>query len=194
LAVHRAVARVCGREGGAERRQLGKQGNRQKNGKRKGDRTKKQPHADNYITQNNRVKRKSNAANKQCYDSSSERRPLRARGDDSHRSILSRENAAVSLPEIQTRTQFTRENIIDDYRIAVQSRHASLIGRTEALTGKAKFGIFGDGKEVAQLAWARAFRRGDWRSGYYRDQTFMLALGAGTLDEFFAQLYADADV
>ena len=62
------------------------------------------------------------------------------------------------------------------------------------LTGKAKFGIFGDGKEVAQLALARAFRKGDWRSGYYRDQTLMFALGIGTLDEFFAQLYADTDV
>jgi pyruvate/2-oxoglutarate/acetoin dehydrogenase E1 component/TPP-dependent pyruvate/acetoin dehydrogenase alpha subunit len=100
----------------------------------------------------------------------------------------------VSTPETQTRTQFTRESIIEDYRVAVRSRHASLIGRKEVLTGKAKFGIFGDGKEVAQLAWARAFRRGDWRSGYYRDQTFMLALGAGTLEEYFAQLYADADV
>jgi pyruvate/2-oxoglutarate/acetoin dehydrogenase E1 component/TPP-dependent pyruvate/acetoin dehydrogenase alpha subunit len=93
-----------------------------------------------------------------------------------------------------TRTQFTRESIIEDYRVAVRSRHASLVGRREVLTGKAKFGIFGDGKEVPQLAWARAFRRGDWRSGYYRDQTFMLATGAGTLDEFFAQLYAHADV
>ncbi|HVR38167.1 MAG TPA: thiamine pyrophosphate-dependent enzyme [Thermoanaerobaculia bacterium] len=94
----------------------------------------------------------------------------------------------------QTRTQFTRESIIDDYRIAVRSRQASLLGRREVLTGKAKFGIFGDGKEVAQLAWARAFRKGDWRSGYYRDQTLMFALGIATLDEFFAQLYADADV
>jgi 2-oxoisovalerate dehydrogenase E1 component len=100
----------------------------------------------------------------------------------------------VSTSEIQTRTQFTRESIIDDYRVAVRSRHASLIGRKEVLTGKAKFGIFGDGKEVAQLAWARAFRKGDWRSGYYRDQTFMLSLGAASLDEFFAQLYADANV
>jgi pyruvate/2-oxoglutarate/acetoin dehydrogenase E1 component/TPP-dependent pyruvate/acetoin dehydrogenase alpha subunit len=96
--------------------------------------------------------------------------------------------------QTETRTQFTRESIIDDYRVAVRSRHASLIGRKEVLTGKAKFGIFGDGKEVAQLAWARAFRRGDWRSGYYRDQTFMLACGAATLEQFFAQLYADADV
>ncbi|HEX6098227.1 MAG TPA: thiamine pyrophosphate-dependent enzyme [Thermoanaerobaculia bacterium] len=97
-------------------------------------------------------------------------------------------------PETLTRTQFTRESIIDDYRTAVRSRHASLIGRREVLTGKAKFGIFGDGKEVAQLAWARAFRKGDWRSGYYRDQTFMFAVGAATLEEFFGQLYAHADV
>ncbi|HEX9162515.1 MAG TPA: thiamine pyrophosphate-dependent enzyme [Thermoanaerobaculia bacterium] len=94
----------------------------------------------------------------------------------------------------QTRTHFTRESILEDYRTAFRSRQASLLGRKEVLTGKAKFGIFGDGKEVAQLAMARAFRRGDWRSGYYRDQTFMLALGIATLDEFFAQLYAHADV
>jgi 2-oxoisovalerate dehydrogenase E1 component len=94
----------------------------------------------------------------------------------------------------QTRTQFTRASIIEDYRIAVRSRQASLLGRREVLTGKAKFGIFGDGKEIAQLAWARAFRKGDWRSGYYRDQTFVFALGIGTLDEFFGQLYADADI
>src|SRR5437588_3500764 len=97
-------------------------------------------------------------------------------------------------PSAQTRTQFTRESILDDYRTAFRSRQASLIGRKEVLTGKAKFGIFGDGKEVAQLAMARAFRKGDWRSGYYRDQTFILATGMGTLDEFFAQLYADTDV
>jgi 2-oxoisovalerate dehydrogenase E1 component len=103
----------------------------------------------------------------------------------------------VSTPEQQTsetRTQFTRESIIEDYRVAMRSRQASLIGRKEVLTGKAKFGIFGDGKEIAQLAWARAFRRGDWRSGYYRDQTFMLAAGMATLDEFFGQLYADTDI
>jgi 2-oxoisovalerate dehydrogenase E1 component len=97
-------------------------------------------------------------------------------------------------PQTQTpRTQFTRESILDDYRVAFRSRQASLIGRREVLTGKAKFGIFGDGKEVAQLALARAFRKGDWRSGYYRDQTLVFALGIGTLDEFFAQLYADTD-
>src|SRR6059058_155384 len=102
----------------------------------------------------------------------------------------------MSTPEYsaEPRTQFTRETILEDYRIAFRSRQASLIGRKEVLTGKAKFGIFGDGKEVAQLAMARAFRKGDFRSGYYRDQTFMLASGAATLDEFFAQLYADADI
>jgi len=102
----------------------------------------------------------------------------------------------MSTPEQsqQIRTQFTRESIVEDYRVAFRSRQASLIGRKEVLTGKAKFGIFGDGKEVAQLAMARAFRKGDWRSGYYRDQTFILALGMGTLDEFFGQLYANTDV
>src|SRR5947208_16942184 len=92
------------------------------------------------------------------------------------------------------RAQVSRESILEDYRIAFRSRQASLIGRKEVLTGKAKFGIFGDGKEVAQLAMARAFRKGDWRSGYYRDQTFMLATGMATLDELFALLYADVDV
>jgi pyruvate/2-oxoglutarate/acetoin dehydrogenase E1 component/TPP-dependent pyruvate/acetoin dehydrogenase alpha subunit len=96
--------------------------------------------------------------------------------------------------QAETRTQFTKETILDDYRVAFRSRQASLIGRKEVLTGKAKFGIFGDGKEVAQLAMARAFRKGDWRSGYYRDQTFIFATGIGTLEDFFGQLYADADV
>src|ERR1041384_3307673 len=81
--------------------------------------------------------------------------------------------------------------VINDYRIGFESRQASLIGRREVLTGKAKFGIFGDGKEVAQLAMAKAFRAGDWRAGYYRDQTFMFATGMSTLTEFFAQLYAN---
>ena len=91
-------------------------------------------------------------------------------------------------------SHFTKESIVRDYRIAYQSRQASLIGRKEVLTGKAKFGIFGDGKEVAQVAMARAFQRGDFRSGYYRDQTLMLALGLLRIDEFFAQLYADANL
>ncbi len=91
-------------------------------------------------------------------------------------------------------SQFTKESILRDYRIAFQSRQASLIGRREVFTGKAKFGIFGDGKEVAQVALARAFRPGDFRAGYYRDQTLMMALGLLTVEQFFAQLYADPDV
>lgn len=87
-----------------------------------------------------------------------------------------------------------RKIIISDYKIAYESRQASLLGRKEVLTGKAKFGIFGDGKEVAQLAMAKAFKAGDWRSGYYRDQTFMLASGMLTMPEFFAQLYANTDI
>jgi pyruvate/2-oxoglutarate/acetoin dehydrogenase E1 component/TPP-dependent pyruvate/acetoin dehydrogenase alpha subunit len=87
-----------------------------------------------------------------------------------------------------------KEEIIRDYRLAYQSRQASLIGRREVLSGKAKFGIFGDGKELANLAIARAFHKGDWRSGYYRDQTWMFMLGVMNIQEFFAQLYAHADV
>ncbi|GAB4430084.1 MAG: alpha-ketoacid dehydrogenase subunit alpha/beta [Anaerolineales bacterium] len=87
-----------------------------------------------------------------------------------------------------------QKEIVKDYRLAYQSRQVSLIGRREVLSGKAKFGIFGDGKEIPQLAMARAFRKGDWRSGYYRDQTWMFALGTTRIQEFFAQLYAHADV
>jgi pyruvate/2-oxoglutarate/acetoin dehydrogenase E1 component/TPP-dependent pyruvate/acetoin dehydrogenase alpha subunit len=101
---------------------------------------------------------------------------------------------ASESPEAQPVTaQFTAGSILRDYRIAYQSRQMSLLGRKEVLTGKAKFGIFGDGKEVAQVALARAFRKGDFRAGYYRDQTLMMALGLARLDELFAQLYADAD-
>lgn len=81
--------------------------------------------------------------------------------------------------------------VINDYKIACESRQASILGRREVLTGKAKFGIFGDGKEVPQIAMAKAFKNGDWRSGYYRDQTFAFATGISTLKEFFAQLYAN---
>src|SRR5512143_2298948 len=87
-----------------------------------------------------------------------------------------------------------KEEIIKDYRLAYQSRQASLIGRREVLSGKAKFGIFGDGKELANLAIAHAFQKGDWRSGYYRDQTWMFMLGVMNIQEFFAQLYAHADL
>jgi len=86
------------------------------------------------------------------------------------------------------------EEIIKDYRLAYRSRQVSIIGRREVLSGKAKFGIFGDGKEVAQLAIARAFLKGDWRSGYYRDQTWVMALGVLEIGAFFAQLYAHADL
>ncbi|MFT7072730.1 thiamine pyrophosphate-dependent enzyme [Patiriisocius sp. Uisw_017] len=82
-----------------------------------------------------------------------------------------------------------KAEIINDYTIAVTSRECSLLGRREVLTGKAKFGIFGDGKEIPQLAWAKAFKNGDWRSGYYRDQTFMMAIGKLTIQQFFAGLY-----
>ena len=84
--------------------------------------------------------------------------------------------------------------VLADYKLACASREASLIGRKEVFMGKAKFGIFGDGKEVAQLAMAKVFRPGDFRSGYYRDQTFMLAIGEMTLQQYFAQLYAHPDV
>lgn len=87
-----------------------------------------------------------------------------------------------------------KQIVLRDYRIAVESRQASILGRKEALTGKAKFGIFGDGKEVAQLAMSKAFKKGDWRAGYYRDQTFAFATGISTVTKFFAQLYAHADV
>ncbi len=86
------------------------------------------------------------------------------------------------------------EAVVADYRLAYRSRQASLIGRREVMAGKAKFGIFGDGKELPQVAMARAWQPGDFRSGYYRDQTLMLALGINDIDELFAQLYAHADV
>lgn len=91
----------------------------------------------------------------------------------------------------QNQPAFQREEVLQDFKIACISREVSLLARREVLTGKAKFGISGDGKEVPQIAMARAFRRGDFRSGYYRDQTFMLALGLMTVEDFFAQLYAD---
>jgi 2-oxoisovalerate dehydrogenase E1 component len=87
-----------------------------------------------------------------------------------------------------------RSRILQDYRIAYRSRLASTVGRQEVFSGKAKFGIFGDGKEVAQVALAHAFRKGDFRSGYYRDQTLMFALKLLTLNQFFAQLYGHADL
>lgn len=100
---------------------------------------------------------------------------------------MPKKKGSIALP-------LEKEEILNDYRLAYQSRQASIIGRREVLSGKAKFGIFGDGKEIAQLAIARAFKKGDWRSGYYRDQTWMFMLESMSIQEFFAQLYAHADV
>jgi pyruvate/2-oxoglutarate/acetoin dehydrogenase E1 component/TPP-dependent pyruvate/acetoin dehydrogenase alpha subunit len=87
-----------------------------------------------------------------------------------------------------------KTEVLNDYKIAIISRECSLLGRKEVLTGKAKFGIFGDGKEVPQLAMAKSFKNGDFRSGYYRDQTFMMAIGELTIQQFFAGLYAHTDI
>lgn len=87
-----------------------------------------------------------------------------------------------------------KTEVINDYKVAVISRECSFLGRREVLTGKAKFGIFGDGKEIPQLAWAKVFKKGDWRSGYYRDQTFMMAIGQLTIEQFFAGLYAHTSI
>lgn len=95
--------------------------------------------------------------------------------------------------EIATREEVFVKEVIADYKLACESREASLLGRKEVLTGKAKFGIFGDGKEVAQIAMAKQFKNGDFRSGYYRDQTFMMAIGALTIQQAFAALYAHTD-
>ncbi len=86
-----------------------------------------------------------------------------------------------------------KQDVINDFKMACLSREVSLLGRKEVLTGKAKFGIFGDGKEVAQIAMAKVFKAGDFRSGYYRDQTFMFSSGMASPEHFFAQLYAIPD-
>lgn len=100
-----------------------------------------------------------------------------------------------ALKEIKTKfSQAKVKEILADYRLAIESREASIIGRKEVFMGKAKFGIFGDGKELAQIAMAKVFRAGDFRSGYYRDQTFMFAIGELTVQQFFAQLYAHTDL
>ncbi|TYA78758.1 alpha-ketoacid dehydrogenase subunit alpha/beta [Seonamhaeicola marinus] len=100
-----------------------------------------------------------------------------------------------SIPDLKNISfEDFKAEVINDYKIAVRSRECSLLGRREVLTGKAKFGIFGDGKEVPQLAMAKAFKKGDWRSGYYRDQTFMMALGELTAEQFFAGLYANTNM
>ena len=100
------------------------------------------------------------------------------------------------IPDLQNNMSFDdfKAEVLNDYKIAVLSRECSLLGRREVLTGKAKFGIFGDGKEIPQLAMAKAFKKGDWRSGYYRDQTFMMAIGAYTIEQFFAGLYGNTNI
>jgi pyruvate/2-oxoglutarate/acetoin dehydrogenase E1 component/TPP-dependent pyruvate/acetoin dehydrogenase alpha subunit len=106
--------------------------------------------------------------------------------------VKTRSRPSITTP--RAKLAISAEQIIADYRLAVRSRAASELGRREVLAGRAPFGIFGDGKEVAQLAMAHVMRPGDWRSGYYRDQTVMMAVGVTTLEQYFAQLYADADV
>ncbi len=102
------------------------------------------------------------------------------------------------MTEAQNSVEITFEDfkkeVVNDYKIATISRECSLLGRKEVLTGKAKFGIFGDGKEIPQLAMAKAFQNGDFRSGYYRDQTFMMAIGELTIEQFFAGLYGHTDI
>jgi pyruvate/2-oxoglutarate/acetoin dehydrogenase E1 component/TPP-dependent pyruvate/acetoin dehydrogenase alpha subunit len=106
------------------------------------------------------------------------------------------ENLIASEPRTAENLSFEhfREEVLNDYRMVCESREASLLGRKEVLTGKAKFGIFGDGKEVPQVAAAKFFKPGDFYAGYYRDQTLGFALGTSTLEEFFSQLYADPDI
>ena len=101
--------------------------------------------------------------------------------------IKEKTNSTLTFEDFKT-------EVLNDYRIAIISRECSLLGRKEVLTGKAKFGIFGDGKEVPQLAMAKAFKDGDFRSGYYRDQTFMMAIGELTVQQFFAGLYGHTDI
>lgn len=104
------------------------------------------------------------------------------------------QTSSVGYKEDMLSFEGFRNAILEDYRIAILSREVSLLGRREVLTGKGKFGIFGDGKEVAQIAMAKFFQPGDFRAGYYRDQTFMFASGLASVEQFFAQLYADPDV
>lgn len=100
----------------------------------------------------------------------------------------------MSTKTMENKIIHNKTEVLNDYKIAFLSRQLSLMGRKEVLTGKAKFGIFGDGKEITQIAMAKNFKNGDWRSGYYRDQTFMMAAGLFTAEEFFAQLYGETDI
>ena len=103
----------------------------------------------------------------------------------------------MSTTKEKSKTKYSKnkaQEILNDYRLAWESRHMSYLGRKEVLTGKAKFGIFGDGKELPQIVMAKYFKNGDFRAGYYRDQTFMMAIDGLSIEEFFAQLYANPDV
>jgi len=126
--------------------------------------------------------------------------PLKKSTTTTRNSILTNNNGFDSANQkVLTNTamssgkKYPKEEVLSDYRLAFESRQASIIGRREVLSGRGKFGIFGDGKEVPQLAMSRVFNPGDWRSGYYRDQTFMFASGMLSLEEFFAQIYGDTD-
>ena len=101
--------------------------------------------------------------------------------------MSSKKDKNISLDEF-------RKEVLDDYKLVNISRNCSVFGRKDVLTGRGKFGIFGDGKEVAQIALAKNFKNGDWRSGYYRDQTWMMAVGLFSPEEFFYQLYGETDV
>ncbi|HVD99580.1 MAG TPA: thiamine pyrophosphate-dependent enzyme [Cytophagaceae bacterium] len=100
----------------------------------------------------------------------------------------------MSIYQLSPELSVSREEVLDDYRLACESRQASTLARKEVYSGKAKFGVFGTGKEVAQIAMAKFFQAGDSRSGYYRDQTFMMAIGELSLQQYFAQLYAHTDI
>lgn len=103
-------------------------------------------------------------------------------------------NSEIKVEKISGNGKYDKNEILSDYKLANESRQMSILGRKESLMGRAKFGIFGDGKEIAQIAMAKAFKNGDFRSGYYRDQTFALATGMMTLKQLFAQLYGDTDI
>ncbi len=108
--------------------------------------------------------------------------------------LIMEQQDKVAVEDQTTSFEDFKNEVLNDYRLCVLSRECSLIGRKEVLTGKAKFGIFGDGKEVAQVAMAKHFKNGDFRSGYYRDQTFMMAIGELNAQQYFASLYAHTDL
>src|SRR5437764_14224604 len=103
---------------------------------------------------------------------------------------MDNETANIAANDAMLSYDAFRDTVLSDYRKCIMSREASLMGRREVLTGKAKFGVFSDGKEVAQTCLAKFFQPGDFRAGYYRDQTFMLSTGLATLEQFFVELYA----